>query len=153
MSSSNIASRLSNLLTLANPLLGALKLGGSPVSAGITGFMTTARFLAYTMVGRLIIVVSLTIGVWFFFSHHFRAVEAHKWEAKVEVKQAEIIEKVARVNDATKTAQQTKQIEVTWWNKILAVVTDGIQKVQPPHPIEKETIDLINETRGKQQKY
>jgi hypothetical protein len=152
MSSSSTSNQLSSLIKVAQLGLGALKIGASPVSAGVTGFVTMCRFLAYTTIGRATVLVMMLLCTFVYFKHHFTALEAHKWQVAVEKKQEEIVGKVATVNEATRRSQELARAETGWWDKIVAVVVDGIQKTQPPHPIEKETIDLINETRGPQKR-
>ncbi len=126
--------------------------GASPFTAAATGGVTVARFLAYTTLGRATVLVVMLLCTFTYFKAHFTAIEKHKWEVQVSTKQNEIVGKVAAVNAETRAAQTAAKQEVGWWNKIVAVVVDGIWKVQPPHPIESETIDLINETRGAQKK-
>jgi hypothetical protein len=155
MSSSNTDDKASNtdtvsgLLRAGQLLFTALKTGASPISAALSGGVVLSRFLAYTTLGRAAVLVVMLVGTFTYFKSHFTAIEKHKWEVQVAGKQQEIVGKVASVNAETKASQRTAQAEVGWWNKITAVVVDGIWKVQPPHPIESETIDLINETRGK----
>jgi hypothetical protein len=149
MSSSNTGNQLSSLMRAGQLLFGALRTGASPIGAAVTGGLTLSRFLAYTTLGRAAILLVMLLGTFTYFKSHFTAIEKHKWEVQVEGAQQVIVGKVATVNAETKAAQRTAQVEVGWWNKITAVVVDGIWKVQPPHPIESETIDLINETRGK----
>lgn len=139
---------ITTLASVGKLLFSALSKGTSPVAAAVSGGATVGRFFAYTTLGRAMILVVMLLGTFTYFKAHFTAIENHKWKVQVSEKQKEIVGKVAAVNQETKAAQRTAQQEVGFWNRIQAVVADGIWKTQPPHPIEAETIDLINETRG-----
>jgi hypothetical protein len=90
----------------------------------------------------------LLIGTFGYFKTHFIALEKHKWEVAVQAKQTEIIKKVTNVNAETAQAQQLARAQAGYWDRIFAIVSKGIWKVETPDPVESETIDLINETRG-----
>jgi hypothetical protein len=121
----------------------------APLTSGLTGVKVAGRFLAYTTLGRATILVVMLLGTFTYFKAHFTAVERNKWEAVVEKKQDQIIDKVVGINAETQHAQKLARAQNGMMDRILAVVVDGIWKVQAPHPIEAETIELINETRGK----
>jgi hypothetical protein len=148
MSSSNTGNQLSSIVRAGQLVFSALRTGASPVSAAVTGGLTVARFLAYTTLGRATVLVVLLLGTFTYFKSHFTQMERHEWKVEVAEKQKEIVGKVAAINTETRAAQKSAQAEVGFWNRIFAVVADGIWKTQPPHPIESQTIDLINETRG-----
>lgn len=149
MSSSDLGNQLSKLGALASLGFKAAKLSVSPVTATMRGMLVSGRFFAYTTVGRATIFVVILLGTFTYFKLHFTAVERHKWEVGVAKKQEEIIAKVVDVNKETRLAQEKARQQVGFMDRILAVVVDGIWKVQEPHPIAAETIDLINETRGR----
>lgn len=143
---SSLASKGSTLLSWGLKLAKGTTLG--PISAALSGLTVTGRFLAFTTLGRATVLVVMLLGTFTYFKAHFTAVERHKWEATVAKKQEVIEKKVAGINAETRHAQELARAQNGWWDRIVAVVVDGIWKVQPPHPIESETIDLINETRG-----
>lgn len=141
-----LASKGSTILSWGLKLFKGGMLG--PVSAAMSGLTVTGRFLAFTTLGRATVLVVLLLGTFTYFKSHFTAVERHKWEVTVAKKQEIIEKKVTSINTATRHAQELARAQNGWWDRIVAVVVDGIWKVQPQHPIEPETIDLINETRG-----
>lgn len=150
MSSSNTENKdqISSLIKTGQLLAGVFTSRLSPIGAAVTGGVNVSKFLFYTTLGRASILIVLLLCTFTYFKAHFTALEKHKWEVDVATKQVEIVSKVAAVNAETKKSQQLAKQESGWWDKIFAVVSDGIVKVQQPHPIESETIDLINETRG-----
>lgn len=148
MSSSSLTTIVSKLPTIIGWAISAFKISASPATTALSGAVTTGRFLIYTTFGRFIAIVVILFITFGYFRYHFTAMERFKWEATVAKKQEEIINKVTNVNQATAQAQELARAQKGFIDRILAVVTDGIWKVQAPHPIESETIDLINETRG-----
>lgn len=126
-----------------------VKLSTNPVTAGLKGLVVTGRFLAFTTVGRAVVLVALLVGTFTYFKAHFTAVERHQWEIAVEKKQDIINGKVTAVEAATSHDQQLATVRMSTVDKILAVVVGGIWKTEPADPVEAETVDLINETRGK----
>jgi hypothetical protein len=128
-----------------------LKVGALPYTLGWSGVLSVSRFIAFTTAGRVLLVLCLSFGGYTYLKHHFIAAEAAKWKKEVTKKQDAIIGKVASVNTETQKAQEAASMELGWWDKVTAVVVDGIWKVQPKVVIEKETIDLINQTRDEPQ--
>lgn len=167
MSSSNIDKRLSEavdvgkkvvgeatglwskLVPIATTALKVVKGASSPAFAGWQGLLLTGRFLAYTTLGRIIVVLVMLLGTFTYFKHHFTKVERAAWEQVVAKKQATIIDKVESVEAKTAEAQRVARAKQTGIDSILGLVIGGIWKTEKQDPVEGETIDLINETRGK----
>lgn len=149
MSFSNLTNQLSKLAPVVSMGVKTLKIGASPISATVSGLIVSVKFFASTLAGRLIIVACISGFGYMYLEKRFTAKEAGKWEAKVEMKNQIIERKVVSVNRETEQEQALARATSGFFSRILNVVIDGIYKVQAPHPIESETIDLINETRGK----
>ena len=153
MSSTTLIEKVgSSLSKFAGAGWSIFRLGSSPIGATARGAVEVGRWLIYTTFGRAAIVLVLLLCTFSYFKHHFTALEAMKWQTAVASKQQEIVKKVATVNSETRQAQAIARSEVGAWDKILAVVTQGIWKVEKPDPVEAETVDLINETRGRSKK-
>jgi hypothetical protein len=118
------------------------------VTAGMSGALITARWLATTMIGRAIVLTVALVVTFGYFKAHFTKVESAKWQAEVVKKQGAILDKVTSINAETKAAQQAARMQSGYMDKVLAVVIGGIWKTEKPDPVEAETIDLINETRS-----
>jgi uncharacterized protein YwbE len=125
-----------------------LQTGKLPIGATANGLLWVGKKLAYTTVGRIIVLLSLSALLWGLVEGHFTKAENNRWQAVVINKQSEINSRVKDVNIDTKRDQESSQLNRGYIKKILDVVVDGIWKTQPAHPIESETIDLINQTRG-----
>jgi hypothetical protein len=149
MSFLSLMALLSKAKNLAMSAGSAAKSGSFPVSAALSGTKAVGKSLFYTTTGRVIVVLTLLLLTFSYFKHHFTALEKYRWEAAVVDKQAEIVNKVASINAETTASQRAAKLAIGYWDRVLAVVADGIARVQPPHRIEPETVDLINETRGK----
>jgi hypothetical protein len=147
-SSVGVGSAVGTLLSWGIKLL---KVGILPGTLGWSGLLSVSRFIAFTTAGRVLLVLCLSFGGYTYLKHHFIAAEAAKWKKEVVKKQEAIVGKVASVNTETQKAQEAASMELGWWDKVTAVVVDGIWKVQPRVVIEKETIDLINQTRDEPQ--
>jgi hypothetical protein len=127
----------------------ALKISGSPVFAFLTGGSIAFRFVFYSWIGRILAVSVVCLITYNYLKVHFSQMERGKWEEAVAAKQLEIDNKVQEVNTSTATSQRLAENNINFFDKIFAVVADGIWNTQPKDPIKKETIDLINQTRGK----
>jgi hypothetical protein len=149
MSSSSLMALLSKVKNIALSASSMAKSGSLPVSVALSGTKSVGKSLFYTTTGRVIVVLTLLLLTFSYFKHHFTALEKYRWEAKVLDKQVEIVNKVASINAETTASQRAAKLAIGYWDRVLAVVADGIARVQPPHRIEPETVDLINETRGK----
>lgn len=139
----------SKLVPIATTALKVVKGASSPAFAGWQGLLLTGRFLAYTTLGRVIVVLVMLLGTFTYFKHHFTKVERAAWEQVVAKKQDTIIQKVESVDAKTVEAQRVARAKASGIDSILSLVTGGIWKVEPQDPVEAETVDLINETRGK----
>lgn len=130
-------------------VLGGIRGTLSPVTATLSGLRFTGSFLAYTTLGRAIVVLGLLLVSFNYFKSHFTKIERTAWEATVAKKQGEIIAKVESVDAKTIEAQRVARAKSSGMDSILGLVIGGIWKVEHPDPVESETVDLINETRGK----
>lgn len=158
MSSTNLTGKLSEITGfigglvknggVADKLLrlafSGLKLSSSPLFAAVTG----GKIMLKSTLGRVAIVLVLLLATFGYLKHHFTAIESAKWALERDLKQTDIIKRADYVNAQTAQAQKVAAAQAGLIDRILAVVVDGIWKVQPPVPIEAETIDLINQTRG-----
>lgn len=149
MSSTNLTDQLSKVAGVATKLWTVARVASSPLKLGALSVQTVIKWMVTTTVGRVVSVCLLMVIGVAVLKHQFTAVERMTWEAKVGDKNRVIEKKVVDINAETRHAQELARSANGWWDRITAVVVDGIFKVQPPHPIESETIDLINETRGK----
>jgi hypothetical protein len=127
----------------------ALKVSGSPLFAFITGGSIAFRFVFYSWIGRIIAIGVVCLITYNYLRVHFSQVERGKWEEAVAAKQQEIDNKVQEVNTSTAASQRLAENNISFFDKIFNVVADGIWNTQPKDPIKRETIDLINQTRGK----
>lgn len=118
-----------------------------PLTAGISGTKTIGSFFIYTTAGRLIILVLLLFISYRYVENYFTNRERSEWEELVNIKQDDILDKVEIVDDLTRSNQAVANSKVSYWESVMIFLGREIPKVQPPHPIESETIDLINQTR------
>jgi hypothetical protein len=144
------AATIGSIASLGLKLIKGGTLG--PVTAAFTGTKVVGSFFLYTTIGRAIILIAALFFTYKFFESRFTFLERSKWEYVSEKKQDDIIDKVEYINSDTEKNQAIAKSKVSYWDSVVKLVTGEIPKVQAPHPIEEETIDLINQTRDKPNK-
>jgi hypothetical protein len=91
---------------------------------------------------------TLMLGTFTFMKSHFTKLERLEWEKVVVEKQLDINAKVEAVEAATAENSRMASVRVGTWDSIVALVVGGIWRTEPQNPVEADTVDLINETRG-----
>jgi len=105
-------------------------------------------FMFFSAIGRILLIVGIAWLGWSWLTGELTMKERLAWEAAVGQKQALIQQRKAEVNAGTVQAQRAAKGKMTRADAIYKLVAKGIFQVEPPDPVEAETVDLINETRG-----
>jgi hypothetical protein len=90
----------------------------------------------------------MLLGTFTFMKSHFTKMERLEWEKVVVEKQSDILQRVDAVETATAENSKMARVRISTWDSIVALVVGGIWRSEPQDPVEAETVDLINETRG-----